>query len=64
MARACTMIGGLLTVLGIVVALAFLVAMSRVAIEGRPVDGASARELTEGEMLGREQAEPGASLLG
>ena len=34
-----------------------LVAMSRVAIDGRPVDGADAAELTLGEMLGREQAE-------
>ena len=40
-----------------------LVAMSRVAIEGRPVDGASARELTLGEMLGREQAERCAAFL-
>jgi hypothetical protein len=34
-----------------------LVAMSRVSIEGRPVDAADATELTLGEMLGREQAE-------
>jgi hypothetical protein len=34
-----------------------LVAMSRVSIDGRPVDGADAAELTLGEMLGREQAE-------
>src|SRR5262245_54996451 len=40
-----------------------LVAMSRVSIEGRPLDGASARELTEGEMLGREQAERCAAFL-
>jgi hypothetical protein len=40
-----------------------LVAMSRVSIEGRPLDGASARELTEGEMLGREQAERCAEFL-
>jgi hypothetical protein len=33
-----------------------LVAMSRVAVGDRPVDGASARDLTLGEMLGREQA--------
>jgi hypothetical protein len=40
-----------------------LVAMSRVAIDGRPLDGASARELTAGEMLGREQAERCAAFL-
>jgi hypothetical protein len=40
-----------------------LVAMSRVAIGGRPVDGASARDLTLGEMLGREQAERCAAFL-
>jgi hypothetical protein len=40
-----------------------LVAMSRVSIDGRPVDGASARELTLGEMLGREQAEQCAAFL-
>jgi glycine/D-amino acid oxidase-like deaminating enzyme len=34
-----------------------LVAMSRVSIEGRPLDGGDAGELTLGEMLGREQAE-------
>jgi hypothetical protein len=33
-----------------------LVAMSRIALDGRAIDGASARELTLGEMLGREQA--------
>jgi len=40
-----------------------LVAMSRVAIDGRPVDGACARELTLGEMLGREQADRCAAFL-
>jgi hypothetical protein len=40
-----------------------LIAMSRVAIDGRPVDGASARELTLGEMLGREQAARCAAFL-
>src|SRR5205809_266227 len=40
-----------------------LVAMSRVAIEGRPVDGSDAAELTLGEMLGREQAERCAGFL-
>jgi len=34
-----------------------LIAMSRVAIEGRAVDASDAAELTLGEMLGREQAE-------
>ena len=34
-----------------------LVAMSRVAVDGRAVDGSDAHELTLGEMLGREQAE-------
>ena len=34
-----------------------LVAMSRIALGGRALDGADARELTLGEMLGREQAE-------
>ncbi len=34
-----------------------LVAMSRVAIDGRPLDAGDAAELTLGEMLGREQAE-------
>jgi hypothetical protein len=34
-----------------------LVAMSRVAVEGRAVDGADTRELGLGEMLGREQAD-------
>lgn len=34
-----------------------LVAMSRVAVDGHAVDGADARELGLGEMLGREQAE-------
>jgi hypothetical protein len=34
-----------------------LVAMSRVSIDGRPVDAGDAVELTLGEMLGREQAE-------
>jgi hypothetical protein len=40
-----------------------LVAMSRVAIEGRPVDASDAVELTLGEMLGREQAERCAAFL-
>lgn len=40
-----------------------LVAMSRVAIEGRPVDGGDAAELTLGEMLGRAQAERCAAFL-
>jgi hypothetical protein len=40
-----------------------LVAMSRVAVGNRPIDGASARDLTLGEMLGREQAERCASFL-
>ena len=40
-----------------------LVAMSRVAIDGRPVDGGDAAELTLGEMLGREQAERCAAFL-
>ncbi len=40
-----------------------LVAMSRVSVEGRPVDGSSARELTAGEMVGREQAERCAAFL-
>lgn len=34
-----------------------LVAMSRVAVDGHAVDGADARELGIGEMLGREQAD-------
>ncbi len=34
-----------------------LIAMSRVSIDGRPVDGADVVELTLGEMVGREQAE-------
>jgi len=34
-----------------------LVAMSRIAIDGRPLDGGDAAELTLGEMLGRDQAE-------
>jgi hypothetical protein len=33
-----------------------LVAMSRVDIDGRPVDGSDADDLTRGEVLGREQA--------
>jgi hypothetical protein len=33
-----------------------LVAMSRVGVEGRPLDASDAAELTLGEMLGREQA--------
>lgn len=40
-----------------------LVAMSRVAIDGRPVDGADPAELTRGELLGREQAERCAAFL-
>jgi len=40
-----------------------LVAMSRVAIAGRPVDASDAAELTLGEMLGREQAEHCAAFL-
>jgi hypothetical protein len=40
-----------------------LVAMSRVSIAGRPVDGADATDLTLGEMLGREQAERCAAFL-
>jgi hypothetical protein len=40
-----------------------LVAMSRVAIGGRPVDGSDALELTQGEMLGREQADRCAAFL-
>jgi hypothetical protein len=40
-----------------------LVAMSRAAIGGRAVDGADARELTTGEMLGRAQAEACAAFL-
>jgi FAD-dependent oxidoreductase family protein len=40
-----------------------LVAMSRVAVGGRPVDGSDAAELTLGEMLGREQAEQCAAFL-
>ncbi len=40
-----------------------LVAMSRVAIDGRAVDGGDAGELTLGEMLGREQAERCAAFL-
>src|SRR5262249_13234142 len=40
-----------------------LVALSRVAIGGRALDGADARELTLGEMLGREQAERCAAFL-
>jgi len=40
-----------------------LVAMSRVALEGRPVDATDAVELTLGEMLGREQAERCAEFL-
>jgi hypothetical protein len=40
-----------------------LVAMSRVAVGERPIDGASARDLTLGEMLGREQAGRCASFL-
>jgi hypothetical protein len=40
-----------------------LVAMSRVALEGRPPDASDATELTFGEILGREQAERCASFL-
>jgi hypothetical protein len=40
-----------------------LVAMSRIAIDGRPVDGADARDLTAGEMLGRAQAAHCAAFL-
>jgi hypothetical protein len=40
-----------------------LVAMSRVAIDGRPVDGASTADLTRGELLGRDQAERCAAFL-
>jgi hypothetical protein len=40
-----------------------LVAMSRVAIGDRPVDGAQAGDLTLGEMLGREQAARCAAFL-
>ena len=40
-----------------------LVAMSRVAIDGRPVDGADALDLTRGELIGREQAEHCAAFL-
>jgi hypothetical protein len=40
-----------------------LVAMSRVALEGRAVDASDAAELTLGEMLGREQAERCAAFL-
>jgi hypothetical protein len=40
-----------------------LVAMSRVAIDGRAIDGADDAELTRGEMLGREQAERCATFL-
>src|SRR4029077_10345230 len=40
-----------------------LIAMSRVGIEGRPLDASDAAELTLGEMLGREQAERGAAFL-
>jgi FAD dependent oxidoreductase len=40
-----------------------LVAMSRVAIDGRAVDATDAGELTLGEMLGREQAERCAAFL-
>jgi len=40
-----------------------LVAMSRVALDGRPVDGADAAELTRGELIGREQAERCAAFL-
>jgi len=40
-----------------------LVAMSRVAIDGRPIDASDAVELTLGEMLGREQAERCAAFL-
>ena len=40
-----------------------LIAMSRVGIEGRPLDASDAAELTLGEMLGREQAERCAEFL-
>jgi len=40
-----------------------LVAMSRVAIDGRPVDGARTDDLTQGELLGRDQAERCAAFL-
>ncbi len=40
-----------------------LVAMSRVAVEGRAIDGADAAELTLGEMRGRAQAERCAEFL-
>lgn len=40
-----------------------LVAMSRVAIDGRAVDGSDPSELTRGEMLGRAQAEHCAEFL-
>ncbi len=40
-----------------------LVAMSRVAIAGRAVDGADPAELTRGELIGREQAERCAAFL-
>jgi hypothetical protein len=40
-----------------------LVAMSRVAIDGRAVDGADPVELTRGELLGRAQAEHCATFL-
>jgi len=40
-----------------------LVAMSRVAIAGKPVDGADPAELTRGELVGREQAERCAAFL-
>jgi hypothetical protein len=40
-----------------------LVAMSRVSIGGRPVDGADTHDLTAGEMLGRAQADRCAAFL-
>ncbi|HJQ83457.1 MAG TPA: FAD-dependent oxidoreductase [Candidatus Binatia bacterium] len=40
-----------------------LIAMSRVGVEGRPIDASDAAELTLGEMLGREQAERCAEFL-
>jgi hypothetical protein len=40
-----------------------LVAMSRVSIDGRPLDAADPAELTVGEILGREQAERCADFL-
>src|SRR5438105_2563752 len=40
-----------------------LVAMSRVGLEGRPLDASDAAQLTLGEMLGREQAERCADFL-